>query len=233
MILPFLFLSRLATVLLPVLLLVAAAACGGGRPEELDIPVKLGQEGLSPETIRVKQGDMVTLKIEAAEPGEVHLHGYDIAKDVEAGAVTDLFFLADATGRFQITFHEDGGGHGEIFKSKKLQPGDAFTYQVADHLEGSVVSYHSHLRPAVAGSIKVWRDAPSARRVEVEITDAAATPADIAVRPGTAITWTNAGSVVQTVVSGYHADFSGESGASSDPGEGEEQPIGFLEGRPR
>jgi plastocyanin len=176
-----------AAGLLPLLLL-ASAACGSGGPEELEIPVKLEQGKLSPETIRVKQGDMVTLKIEADVSGEIHLHGYDIEKETEAGEVVDFFFVADATGRFQVAFHADGSAHGGIFKSEPLEPGDAFTYEVADHLVGTIVSYHSHLRPAVAGSITVLNDAPSAERVEVEIKDAAAVPADIAVRPGTAIT---------------------------------------------
>jgi plastocyanin len=221
-----------AAGMLPLLLLVATA-CGSGEPKELDIPVKLEQGRLSPETIRVKQGDMVTLKIEASEPGELHLHGYDIEKEIEADAVVDFYFVADTTGRYPISFHAGDSAHGGIFKSEPLAPGDAFTYEVEDHLAGSIVSYHSHLRPAVAGSITVLRDAPSAERVEVEITDAEAVPPDVVVRPGTAITWTNNGSVVQTVVSGRHADaFIGLEEPDSPAGE-EEPQAGFLEVLPR
>jgi plastocyanin len=216
-----------------VLLLLAAAACGGGGPEELEIPVKLEHGALSPETIRVKQGDMVTLKIETEETGQLHLHGYDIEKDVSAGGVIDLFFVAETTGRYQITFHAGSSAHGGIFKSEPLEPGGAFTYEVADHLVGSIVAYHSHQRPAAAGSITVFLDAPSAERVEIEITDSAATPADIVVRPGTAITWTNRGSVLHTVVSGQHADaFVGLEKPDSPAGE-EEPKAGFLEVLPR
>ena len=91
-------------VLLPMLLL-AAAACGGGGPEELEIPVKLIGDQLDPETIRVAQGDSVTLLIEVEEPGEFHLHGYDIEEDIEPGEAAEFFFVAEATGRFRITFH--------------------------------------------------------------------------------------------------------------------------------
>ncbi len=87
------------------LALTAVAACGGGGPEDLEIAVKLEGDKLSPKTIQVGQGDTVTLKIEPDSPGEIHLHGYDIEKDLEAGQVTELIFVADATGRFRITFH--------------------------------------------------------------------------------------------------------------------------------
>ena len=64
--------------------------------------------------IRVKQGDMVTLKIQADEAGEFHLHTYDIEADIEAAVETDFYFVADATGRFKITYHhQEDGEHQE------------------------------------------------------------------------------------------------------------------------
>ena len=100
-------------VIIAVLVTILAAACGGGEPEDLEIPVKLEHEKLDPETIRVKQGDRVTLNIEADGSGKFHLHGYDIEQDVVAGEVTDFFFEADATGRFPITFHRSEKEGGE------------------------------------------------------------------------------------------------------------------------
>lgn len=88
-----------------VLLIGLVAACGGGEPEELEIAVSVEGESMSPETIKVKQGDMVTLKIQVEKAGEFHLHGYDIEQDIEPGPAADFLFLADATGRFKITFH--------------------------------------------------------------------------------------------------------------------------------
>ena len=153
--------------------------------------MRLEQGKLSPGTIRVKQGDMATLKIEAAEPGQLHLHGYDTVKEVAAGEAVDLFFVADVTGRFQVTFHAGGSAHGGIFKSELLGPGDAFTYE------------------------------------------AAAAPANIVVKPGTAVTRTNNGSVAQTVVSGRHAGaFVGLE--EPDSPAGEQEPLaGYLEVLPR
>ncbi len=83
------------------LTVIAVAACGGGGggPEELEIGVKLEGDKLSPKTIQVGQRDTVTLKIEPDRPGEIHLHGYDIEKDLEAKQVTEMVFVANATSR--------------------------------------------------------------------------------------------------------------------------------------
>ncbi len=88
--------------------IIAGAACSGGDPQELDIEVSIDHGVMNPETIEVIQGDMVTLKILANEGGEFHLHTYDIEMDIEAGSETDFFFVAEATGRFKITYHPQG-----------------------------------------------------------------------------------------------------------------------------
>ena len=94
--------------------MVAAAACGGGDPEELNLEIRIEKGVMSPETIKVKQGDMVTLKIQADEGGEFHLHTYDIEADIPATSETDFFFVANATGRFKITYHpQEEGEHDE------------------------------------------------------------------------------------------------------------------------
>ena len=87
---------------------ILAAACIGSAPEVVEISVNVTGEAMEPGTIRVKQDDMVTLKIDAEESGEFHLHGYDIEQDIDEDEVGDLYFIADATGRFRITFHHTG-----------------------------------------------------------------------------------------------------------------------------
>ena len=101
---------KLPGLLLAVSLIaiIAGAACSGGDPQELDIEVSIDHGLMNPETIEVIQGDMVTLKILANEGGEFHLHTYDIEMDIEAGSETDFFFVAEATGRFKITYHPQG-----------------------------------------------------------------------------------------------------------------------------
>ena len=108
--------SRLIALIMAagLIAVIAAAACGGGDPKELDLEVRIDEGVMSPGTIKVKQGDMVTLKIDASEGGEFHLHTYDIEMDIEAASVTDFFFVAEATGRFKITYHPgEEGGHEE------------------------------------------------------------------------------------------------------------------------
>jgi plastocyanin len=110
--------------------MIAAAACGGGDPEELDLPVSITGGVMEPGTIKVKQGDMVTFKIQADQGGEFHLHTYDIEADIPAATVTDFYFVAEATGRFKITYHpvaEDGHdeaeGHDEEDEAGEIEVG--------------------------------------------------------------------------------------------------------------
>lgn len=114
----------ISVAMMAILAALLAAACGGGEPEELQIPVRVKGETLTPETVKVKQGDMVTLQIQVEESGEFHLHGYDIEKEIEAGEITDFFFVADATGRFRITFHHSGEGEGEHGAEGAQQEGE-------------------------------------------------------------------------------------------------------------
>ena len=100
-----------AFVLIPSTLL-GSVACGGGGPEELEIYAELANGQLNPGTIQVGQGDTVTLKFETEESGEIHLHGYNIERDLDPHGVVDFTFVADATGRFRITFHEASDEHG-------------------------------------------------------------------------------------------------------------------------
>lgn len=112
------FLSlALKTSLVPTVGLVAglglllAVACGASGPTHLEVPVKLDEGGLTPHVVQAKQGDMVMLKIQAHEAGQLHLHGYDIKQELAAGGVTEMQFTADATGRFKFTFHGKEDDH--------------------------------------------------------------------------------------------------------------------------
>ena len=102
--------SKTGVVLLAatLLIVIVIAACGGSDPEELEIPVSIVDGQMNPDIIEVKQGDTVTLKVESEEHGDFHLHTYDIEKEVGGAEPVDLIFVADATGRFRITFHATG-----------------------------------------------------------------------------------------------------------------------------
>jgi hypothetical protein len=82
---------------------------------ELAFDLKIDQ-GRVPQTmrrIRVKQGDGVKLRWTTDRSIIVHLHGYDIEKKVEPGTVTEMAFIAHATGRFSVEEHKPNarGGH--------------------------------------------------------------------------------------------------------------------------
>ena len=66
---------------------------------------KFSGKQLTPETIRVTQDENVTLNLETDRPGSFHIHGYDLEKEAAVGEVTEFQFVANATGRFRITFH--------------------------------------------------------------------------------------------------------------------------------
>src|SRR5262245_33107789 len=77
--------------------------------------------------IRVKQNDTVKLEWSADKPISVHLHGYDIEKDVKPGATSEMTFVARATGRFTVEPHigktQSGGhAHGDVLVTIEVYP---------------------------------------------------------------------------------------------------------------
>jgi hypothetical protein len=61
---------------------------------------------MSPEEISVSEGDRVKLRITSDGPLELHLHGYDIEREVEPDEPAELSFEANLTGRFEIEAEE-------------------------------------------------------------------------------------------------------------------------------
>lgn len=57
---------------------------------------------MNPSEISIGEGDNVTLQINADRQLNLHLHGYDIEKEVEPGETVTLSLDADKTGRFEI-----------------------------------------------------------------------------------------------------------------------------------
>src|SRR5215471_8153142 len=55
--------------------------------------------------IRVKQNDVVKLEWSADRATTIHLHGYDIEREITPATTTELTFTARATGRFTIEPH--------------------------------------------------------------------------------------------------------------------------------
>lgn len=103
---------------------VVVPALGTADSPTFDLEIRARKVVGTSRTVRVKQGDTVTLRWTTDETVAVHLHGYDIEQVITSGAVAELAFKAHATGRFPITAHGFGdharpgghahtGGHGE------------------------------------------------------------------------------------------------------------------------
>ena len=58
--------------------------------------------------LTVSEGDTVRFRVRSKTDEEVHVHGYDLKKDVRAGQTISFAFKADITGIFEIEFEQSG-----------------------------------------------------------------------------------------------------------------------------
>ena len=56
----------------------------------------------------VAKGDKVVLVVTSDVADEVHVHGYDISRDVPAGGTARITFVAKLPGRFEVELEERG-----------------------------------------------------------------------------------------------------------------------------
>ena len=71
-------------------------------------------------TIRVTQGDVISLRWDTDEKVALHHHGYDIEQTALPGKSVTMKFAAKATGRFPVTSHGFGGEQGHSHGSGAL-----------------------------------------------------------------------------------------------------------------
>ena len=64
-----------------------------------------GNIAKSQQLIRVKHNDQINLKVSSDEPGEFHLHAYQLAVKLSPNQTQTISFKAYATGRFQFEWH--------------------------------------------------------------------------------------------------------------------------------
>jgi hypothetical protein len=102
-----------------------------GAPNAAEVTFALRVEnGHVPESmrlIRVKRNDVVKLEWSTDRPMTIHLHGYDIEKEIVPGSVTDMTFTARATGRFTVEPHlgktpSGGHEHGDVLVTVEVYP---------------------------------------------------------------------------------------------------------------
>jgi hypothetical protein len=58
--------------------------------------------------VSFEKGDRVRLRVRSDTADEIHIHGYDLAKDVAAGGQVRFSFPASIEGRFEIELEHPG-----------------------------------------------------------------------------------------------------------------------------
>ncbi|MBA3426258.1 MAG: cupredoxin domain-containing protein [Rubrobacteraceae bacterium] len=105
------------TVRIAILTLISVLVLGGlfvllrpnpkeTSPGKRSFDLEISEDGMSPTQISIREGDRVTLNVTTDSPVEMHVHGYDLEKEVEPGETTEISFEADLTGRFPIEDHD-------------------------------------------------------------------------------------------------------------------------------
>lgn len=105
--------SWLIWLVLVVIMTTSAATFAAAQTPAItfDLKIEKGRVEQTMRLIRVTQGDTVKLRWTTDRPITLHLHGYDIEKRVEPNAVTEMIFVARATGRFPVEEHRAHTGH--------------------------------------------------------------------------------------------------------------------------
>ena len=78
------------------------------EPAVRTINVVNGQPEGGIKTISYDKGDQVRLKVSSDVADEIHVHGYDLMKDVEKGGSVEFSFAASIEGRFEIELENAG-----------------------------------------------------------------------------------------------------------------------------
>jgi cytoskeletal protein RodZ len=72
------------------------------------IRVVNGQPQGGVKTVSFKKGDQVVLKVQSDVADEIHVHGYDLKKDVAKGGSVTFNFKATIEGRFEVELENAG-----------------------------------------------------------------------------------------------------------------------------
>jgi len=78
------------------------------EPAVQTIRVVNGQPAGGIKTISYTKGDQVRLKVQSDTADEIHVHGYDLKKDVTAGGSVEFDFKATIEGRFEVELENAG-----------------------------------------------------------------------------------------------------------------------------
>jgi hypothetical protein len=82
------------------------AAGSSTAAKDIVVTVTHGKASGNTGRVPVKVNTRVTIQIASDTADEVHLHGYDIEKELVPGKPTTLSFVADQTGIFEVELHK-------------------------------------------------------------------------------------------------------------------------------
>ena len=135
---------------------------GGAVPDDavvIDFAIVERGTQLTRSDLKVDRGDTVILNFTADEPGEIHLHGYDLTVGVSPNRVSSLTFPADIAGAFGINFHVyasepgDTNGHDQEtangYRTTALE--ENHDAESADSQQGG--HNHDHDSPAILAEV--------------------------------------------------------------------------------
>jgi hypothetical protein len=77
-------------------------------PAVVTIRVKNGQPVGGVEKIELRKGDRIRFRVIADTADEVHLHGYDVERELVQGKPTKFDLPAGIEGRFEVELHHSG-----------------------------------------------------------------------------------------------------------------------------
>jgi hypothetical protein len=108
-----------------VIVVIAVILIGGGGDDDKTtasgpqtVTVVDGKPEGGVKTITYKKGDTVDLTVKSDTADEIHIHGYDVHKDVTKGGSVHFSFPAKIDGRFVVEL-EDAG---EQIASLQVEP---------------------------------------------------------------------------------------------------------------
>jgi len=78
------------------------------KPKAPDTTVVIegGEPSGGVEKFRFRKGSVIKFTVRSDASGEIHLHGYDVTRDVEAGQAVRFSVPATIDGRFEVEFEE-------------------------------------------------------------------------------------------------------------------------------
>ena len=88
------------------------------KPPIQVITIKNGKAVGGVQTVSVKKGDRARFKVVSDADHEIHLHGFDIAKDVKAGGSVTYNVKTDAPGIYEFEIEDTGTKIGQV----KVEP---------------------------------------------------------------------------------------------------------------